>query len=98
MTTKIFSLHQAVEASPVLAHMAQRVRLSQHMLDVVRPLLPPGLRPQIQAGPVDEDSWCLLVSNPAVATKLKQLAPALLAALRTDGQPVQRLRIKIRGR
>ena len=98
MQSKIFSLNQAVDASPVLSQMAQRVRLSQHLLERVRPLMPPGLRGQVLAGPVDDESWCLLVSNPAVATKLKQLVPALLAALRNDGQTVQRLRIKVRGR
>lgn len=94
----MFSLQQAVHASPVLAQMAQRVRLSQHLLEVVRPLIPPGLRPHIQAGPVDEHSWCLLVSNPAVGSKLKQLTPALLAALRVDGQAISQLRIKVQMR
>jgi len=45
---------------------------------------------------VEEHSWCLLVSNPAVGTKLKQLTPALLAALRTNGQTITQLRIKVR--
>lgn len=93
-----FSLHQAVQANPALAKVADRIRQSQHMLDVIRPLLPPGLRAQVQAGPVDEESWCLLVGNPAVGTKLKQLSPALLAALRSDGQTIERLRIKVRVR
>lgn len=92
----MFSLHQAVYASPVLAQVAERIRQSQQMLEVIRPLMAPGLRAHVQAGPVDEESWCLLVSNPAVGTKLKQLSPALLAALRTKGFDVPRLRIKIR--
>jgi len=92
----MFSLQQAVNASPALAQVAERIRLSQHMLEVIRPLLPPALRQQVQAGPVEEHSWCLLVSNPAVGTKLKQLTPALLAALRTNGQTITQLRIKVR--
>lgn len=92
----MFSLQQAVNASPALAQVAERVRLSQRMLEVVRPHLPPALRQQVQAGPVEEHSWCLLVSNPAVGTKLKQLTPALLAALRNDGQTITQLRIKVR--
>jgi hypothetical protein len=92
----MFSLQQAVRASPVLAQVAERVRQSQQMLDVIRPLMAPGLRPHVQAGPVDEESWCLLVSNPAVGTKLKQLSPVLLAALRTKGFAVPKLRIKVR--
>lgn len=93
-----FSLHQALNASPVLANVAKRVQLSQHMLDVIRPLLPPALRTQVQAGPLDDESWCLLVSNPAVGVKLKQLTPALMAALRSDGQTIPLIRIKVRVR
>ena len=91
----MFSLQQAVRASPVLAEMAEKVRLSQRLLELVRPHIPPALRPHVQAGPVDEQSWCLLVSNPAVGTKLKLLTPALLAALRVNGQNIHHLRIKI---
>jgi hypothetical protein len=94
----MFSLQQAVQASPALAQVAERVRQSQAMLAAIQPLLPPGLRPHIKAGPVDDESWCLLVSNPAVGTKLKQLAPALLAALRTARLPAPRLRIKVQVR
>lgn len=92
----MYSLHQAVHASPVLAQVAERVRQSKKMLEVIQPLMSPGLRAHVQAGPVDEASWCLLVSNPAVGSKLKQLGPALLAALRSKGFDVPRLRIKVR--
>jgi len=94
----MFSLQQAVHASPVLAEMAAKVRLSQHLLTVVSPHIPVALRQHVQAGPVDDNSWCLLVMNPAVGTKLKLLTPALLAALRTDGQNISQLRIKIQKR
>jgi len=93
----MFSLQQAVQASPALARMAERVRQSQAMLKTVQPHLPAGLRPWVQAGPVDDDgSWCLLVANPAAGSKLRQLAPALVAALRVAGYPVPQLRIKVR--
>ena len=93
-----FSLQQAVQANSVLARVADRIRQSEQMLALIRPLLAPGLRAQIQAGPVDEESWCLLVGNPAVGTKLRQLTPALLTALRTAGYAVPRLRLKVRVR
>lgn len=92
----MFSLQQAVHANPMLAQVADRVQRSQRMLEVVRPLLPPGLRAQVQAGPVDDEGWCLLVGNPAVGSKLKQLTPALMAALRQADLSVARLRIKVR--
>lgn len=91
----MYSLQQAVTASPVLANVAERVRRSQRMLETVRPHIPAAMLPAIQSGPVDEDSWCLLVRNPAVATKLKLLTPALMAALRQANLGVGRLRIKI---
>ena len=91
-----FSLQQAFQAHPELARVAARIRQSQQMLAVISPLLQPGLRARVEAGPVDEDSWCLLVANPAVGTKLKQLGPTLLTELRRAGYPVQRLRIKVR--
>ncbi|GAB3184328.1 hypothetical protein [Hydrogenophaga aquatica] len=94
----MFSLQQAVHASPVLSQVADRVRLSQHMLEVIKPHIPAGLRPHVQSGAVEESAWCLLVANPAVGTKLKQLTPALLAALRNDGQSITQLRIKVRAR
>ena len=96
--SRLFSLQQAFQANPELAKVAVRIRQSQQMLALIRPLLQPGLRAQVQAGPVDEESWCLLVSNPAVGSKLRQLAPALLAALRSGGFEVQRLRFKVRVR
>ncbi|MDV7399552.1 hypothetical protein RZS08_49520, partial [Arthrospira platensis SPKY1] len=72
------------------------VQQSQQMLSVVLPLLPAGLRQQVWAGPVDGSYWCIFVSNPAVGTKLRQLAPALLAALRQSGMGVEQLRFKVR--
>ncbi|MDD2730022.1 hypothetical protein [Malikia sp.] len=95
---RLFSLQQAFRAHPELARVVDRIRQSEQMLALISPLLQPGLRAQIQAGPVDEESWCLLVGNPAVGTKLRQLTPALLAALRNGGFAVPRLRIKIRVR
>lgn len=91
----MYSLQQAVTASPVLAHMAQRVQRSKHMLEVVRPHVPASLAASLQAGAIDEESWCLLVPNPAAANKLKLLTPALMAALRQAGLGVGRLRIKV---
>lgn len=96
--SRLFSLQQAFQANPELARVAARIRQSQQMLAVIRPLLQPGLRAQVQAGPVDEDGWCLLVGNPAIGVKIRQLTPALLAALHSAGHPVERLRIKVRVR
>ncbi len=91
------SVLQASEESPTLARLTERVRDSGARLDAIRPLLPPGLRTSIQAGPVDDTSWCLLVNNNAAAAKLRQLLPSLEAHLRTKGWPMATIRLKVQG-
>ncbi|BAO82157.1 hypothetical protein SRAA_2303 [Serpentinimonas raichei] len=89
-------LEQAVRASTVLSAITQRVAQSQQLLQLTLPLLPPTLRDQVAAGPLDDGVWCVLVNNPAASSKLRQLAPTLLQALQSSGQPVASLRIKVR--
>jgi len=52
----------------------------------------------IQAGPLEEGQWCLLVSSNAVAAKLRQLLPSLEMHLAARGQPVSGIRIKVHSR
>ena len=92
------SLHEAAEASPTLSGLMARVREAQACLQAIRPLLPPGLRTTVQAGPVEEANWCLLVDGSATAAKLRQMAPMLLAHLRSQGFGIEALRIKVRSR
>ena len=61
--------------------------------DVV--VLPPALRTLVQAGAPDADGWTLLAPHNAAAAKLRQLAPALLAALDGAGHPVNAIRVKV---
>ncbi|MFT4269072.1 MAG: hypothetical protein QM586_17945 [Xenophilus sp.] len=75
-----------------------RVREAQACLQAIRPLLPAGMRASVQAGPVEEASWCLLAEGSATASKLRQMAPMLLAHLRSRGFSIEALRIKVRGR
>ncbi len=86
---------QALQQSSSLAGLAARARQSGECLRLVSPLLPPTMLTGVQAGPLQDGHWCLLASNSAVAAKLRQLAPALLAHLRTHGHPVQEIRVKI---
>lgn len=92
----MFTVNQAVQSSPVLASMVERVALSQALLRAVLPHVPASLHSQMAAGPVDEGVWCILISNPAVATKLRHLRPNLLAAVQAAGHPVSDIRLKIR--
>jgi len=89
-------LQQAVRASTVLSAVLQRAAQSQAMLEAVRPLLPPGLREQVLAGPLEDGHWCLLVAHAAAAGKVRLLAPTLLAALQLAGHAVTDLRLKVR--
>ena len=90
-------LHQAAEESPTLARLADRVRASSSRLAAIRPLLPAPLRSAVQAGPIDEGQWCLLVSSNAVAAKLRQFVPALQMHLEAQGLGVSGIRIKVQG-
>lgn len=90
------AIEQAVAQAPGLQHLVERAQQSAARLDTVRPLLPAGLRAQVAAGPLDEDSWCLLVPHHAAAAKLRQMLPLLLQALQQAGEPVARIRVKIR--
>jgi hypothetical protein len=91
-------LQQAVQESPTFARLASRVRESSERLQAIRGLLPAPLRASVQAGPIEEGSWCLLVSSNAVAAKLRQLVPALQAHLNGKGLGVTAIRIKVQGR
>lgn len=90
------TMQQAMNESPMLARLMQMAGESAARLEVIRPLLPVALRKAVRAGPVEEDgTWCLLVAHAAAAAKLRQLAPALLAALRSKGHAVEHIRFKI---
>ena len=86
---------QASQDSPTLARLAELSRDSVARLNALDGLIPTTLRPAIQAGPIDGDVWCLLLDNNAVAAKVRQLLPALLAHLRVRGWEVNSIRLKV---
>ena len=85
----------AASQAPQLQHLLALSAQSNKRLALIRSQLPPLLRNSVRAGPVNGPEWCLLVPNAAVAAKLRQLTPMLLAHLRTHGEQVQSLRLKI---
>jgi hypothetical protein len=89
------SLMQAAEGSPTLAKLAELARDSGERLKAIQPLIPASMRAAVKPGPIDGDSWCLLVGNNAAAAKLRQLIPALQAALRSKGWEVNSIRLKV---
>lgn len=95
-TASSFTIVQALEQASGLQHLRLQLKQSSACLGVVRPLLPAGLRETVQAGPLDEQGWCLLVPHQAAASKIRQLLPMLLQALQAAELPVQGIRIKVR--
>ena len=93
---KLQTLAQVVDSAPSLAHFSAIARDSQNRLKAIAPLLPASLRPLVQSGGVEDDAWCLLVPNSAVAAKLRQTLPALCAHLRTHGWNVNTIRVKVK--
>jgi hypothetical protein len=91
-------LQQAAQESPSFSLLMGRVRDSSDRLAAIRTLLPAPLRASIQAGPIEDGSWCLLVSSNAVAAKLRQLLPALQAHLKSKELDVTSIRIKVQNR
>jgi len=89
------SLQEAAQDSPALARLVSLVRDSAERLEAIRPLVPPGLRAALQAGPLEDGQWCLLVRGNAAASKVRQLLPALEAHLRTHGLAVRSIRLKV---
>lgn len=90
-----FSLEQAASAAPTLAALREQIRESQWCLEQIQHLIPAALRRQVQAGPIHETEWCMLVSSAAASTKLRQLLPALQETLTHQGARISNIRIKV---
>jgi len=89
------TLEEVVDSAPTLAHLSAMARDTQQRLRAIVPLLPTSLRNAVESGGVDGSTWCLLVPNSAVAAKLRQCVPAMLALLASHGQGVKSIRIKV---
>ena len=87
--------HQAVENSVSLGRIASLIKESSARLKAIEPLIPENLRPAVKAGPIDEESWCLLVNGNAAAAKLRQLTPLIESRLLDAGWKVNSIRVKI---
>lgn len=88
-------LRTALDGSEPLSRLLARVHASRERLVAVFPGVPEELRALVEAGPLDDNGWTLLVANAAVAAKLRQLLPVLGEALRVQGLEVAAIRIKV---
>jgi hypothetical protein len=89
------SVLQASQESPTLARLSELAAESSARLQSLTGIIPRSLQASIQAGPIDGNEWCLLISNTAVASKVRQLLPAIQAHLRTKGWEVNAIRLKV---
>ncbi|QEA14038.1 hypothetical protein [Comamonas flocculans] len=89
------SLEQASQEAPALARLAALAHESKERLQSLQTLIPMPLRSQVQAGPIEGETWCLLVRSNAAANKFRQLLPVFVAHLRGKGWEVSAIRLKI---
>jgi hypothetical protein len=92
---KAVTFNQAIDNSPSLSRLVGMVRESSDLLKSVELLLPAPLRAAVKAGPIDGESWCLLISSNAAAAKLRQLLPALQARLQANGHNITTIRLRL---
>ncbi len=85
----------ALARHDTLAGLLQRVRDSRARLAAVQPVLPPGLRGAVEAGPLDDTTWILLVKHAPAAAKLRQCVPQIEQALTDTGFAPRLVRVKL---
>lgn len=93
--SKSVTFNQAIENSPSLTRLAGMVRESGDLLKSIELLLPAAMRASVKAGPIDGETWCLLISSNAAAAKLRQLLPTLQARLKDNGHNITSIRLKL---
>lgn len=89
------SLLQAAQTAPVLAQFDHLMSQSKQRLGLVLHLIPHSIRAHVQAGPADETTWCLLVPNTAIATKLRHLLPDMERHLLMASEQRLKIRVKV---
>jgi hypothetical protein len=85
----------ALARHDTLAGLLQRLRDSRARLAAIQPVLAPGLREAIDAGPLDDTTWILLVKHAPAAAKLRQCVPLIESALASAGFEPRVVRVKL---
>jgi hypothetical protein len=86
---------EVLARSEPLALLASRMRESQARLTCIQSVLPQPMQGHVSAGPINGADWALLVSNSAVAAKLRQLIPALQAELQSCGFAPKSVQVRL---
>jgi hypothetical protein len=93
-----WSLGSALDQSTPLGLLLQRLEESRARFAAIEEQLPASLRTEVRPGPLDEAGWSLLVPGGAAAAKLRQLLPALQAAMDRQGWPPRPIRVRVLAR
>lgn len=88
----------ALDRCESLGLLLKRLQQAQSHYACVSPLLPPGLREDVRAGPVDGDSWTLFAAHNPAAAKLRQMLPDLLQRLRDEGWQGTSIKVRVQPR
>jgi len=86
---------QAAQSAPGLAQLIGQAQGAQKRLQALKSLLPAPILNQLSAGPIEDGTWVLMIKSAAAANKLRQMAPAMSAHLRSQGWPIERIQIKV---
>ncbi len=89
------TLLQASQNSPTLGRLIELTSDSVARLKAIGSLIPAALLSTVKAGPIEGTEWCLILNNNSAAAKIRQLLPALEAALRNKGWDVSTIRLKV---
>ncbi len=90
--SRVNSILQAATGLRDFAREAQRLA---ELTEIASRVLPDAIRPAVTAGRLREGVLFLLAENAAVAAKLRQFAPRLLASYRRSGWQVTEIRVAV---
>lgn len=92
------SLAGALAGSESLTGLASRLAESDARHAAIASQLPEALAREVRPGPIDDEGWSLLVSNAAVAAKLRHWLPRLRDELSSRGWRDLPIRVRVRAR
>jgi hypothetical protein len=90
------TLHTAMNSSSLMEELNHKMEASVARLRAIEGLLPAENKNLLAAGPIDERGWCIVVSTPAMSSRIRQMLPLISKHLSLIGLPTPIIRIHIR--
>jgi hypothetical protein len=84
-----------LQAAAGLRDYTREAQRLAELTEIASRLLPTAIRPAVRAGHLRAGTLFLLAENAAVAAKLRQFAPRLLASYRRSGSQVTEIRVAV---